>query len=219
MGKKRRYTNGYMVYGCSECGRGFRMFLEENLETGGPDHKPVPFTITCPFCGKPDCRDVSFKKEKLSRQRITPGMPAFINVKGDSCGVPMNLERARVEYAMGERAKIVMAEEAVREKLIPVLKSGHCKKIVTECYRDWQAKYNGAIVTRSTLEFLEGNVRASLIVMLEGPLPEYDPSLLTVKAYMTEDGSTCIDVEAKYSSDEKSGMVQIHNSIKKENPQ
>ena len=131
----------------------------------------------------------------------------------------MNLERARVEYAMGERAKIVMAEEDVREKLIPVLRSGHCKKIVTECYRDWQAKYNGAMVTRSALEFLEGNIRASLIVMLEEPLPEYDPSLLTVKAYMTEDGSTCIDVEAKYSSDEKSGMVQIHNSIKKENPQ
>ena len=48
---KRRYTNGYMIYGCDNCGQGFKMYLEESLENGGPSHKPVPFTIECPFCG------------------------------------------------------------------------------------------------------------------------------------------------------------------------
>ena len=97
---KHRYTTGYMIYGCEACKQGFKMYLEESLENDKVQpRKPVPFVIKCPFCGKIECRDVSFKKIKLpSRQRIRPYMPAFINVAGDPSGVPINMERAKPEF-------------------------------------------------------------------------------------------------------------------------
>ena len=100
MGKgKRRYTTGYMIYGCEACKQGFKMYLEESLENDKVQpRKPVPFVIKCPFCKQIECRDVSFKKYKLPRQRIQPYMPAFINVAGDDCGVTINMDRAHPEF-------------------------------------------------------------------------------------------------------------------------
>ncbi len=48
----KRRVDGYMVYGCNECGQGFKMYLEVGLEVvgDGANHKPVPFAIQCPFC-------------------------------------------------------------------------------------------------------------------------------------------------------------------------
>ena len=95
--KRKRYTNGYMVYGCDACGNGFKMYLEESLEDDKyQPRKPVPFTIQCPFCKKIECRDVS-GVVKTSRQRLRR-VPAFWNVKGEDCGKPMNMELAQPEY-------------------------------------------------------------------------------------------------------------------------
>ena len=108
MGKgKRRYTTGYMVYGCTSCYCGFRMFLEESLEDDKfQPRKPVPFVIKCPFCGKIDCKDILFKKKKIPRQRIQPWMPAFINVAGDPCGATINMDRAQPEYVNNQQREI-----------------------------------------------------------------------------------------------------------------
>ena len=96
--RRKRYTNGYMIYGCSKCYRGFRMYLQENLETQKPGSKPVPFTIVCPFCGSPDCKDVFFRKFPIPRRLIEGYMPAFVNDKGYDCGRPIHLDRASCEY-------------------------------------------------------------------------------------------------------------------------
>ena len=94
----KRHTNGYMVYGCDHCEKGFKMYLEDTLETHDPKtHKPVPFTIQCPFCKSHDCHDVS-GKISIPRQKLTKRMPAFWNVEGDDCGKPMNMEQAEPEY-------------------------------------------------------------------------------------------------------------------------
>lgn len=113
MGKgKRRYTTGYMIYGCDSCKLGFKMYLEESLENDkAQPRKPVPYVIKCPFCGKLECRDVSFKKIKLPRQRILPRMPAFVNMKGDPSGVSINLERAKPEFRKPDPAHQVTPEE------------------------------------------------------------------------------------------------------------
>lgn len=98
--KRKRYTNGYMIYGCSNCCRGFRVYLQENLETQKPGSKPVPFVIKCPFCDAPDCKDVFFRKFPIPRCLIGASMPAFVNDKGDDCGRPIHLERASCEYML-----------------------------------------------------------------------------------------------------------------------
>lgn len=220
MGKgKRRYTNGYMIYGCSECGRGFKMYLEENLETGGPDHKPVPFTICCPFCSTPNCRDVSFKKIAVERKRITPGMPAFINNKGDSCGVPINLERAEVEYAMGNNAKAVMEEEDIRVKLIPILRSGHVGKLVKESYLKFVEKHAWETMSKELFEELSCDVQAKVSDYLKTAMPEYNTDNLSVNSYQTEDNATGIELIAKFTSDPRSRGVIITNRCRKESEQ
>lgn len=217
MGKgKRRYTNGYMIYGCSECSRGFKMYLEENLETGGPDHKPVPFTIGCPFCGTPNCRDVAFKKIKVERRRITPGMPAFINNKGDSCGVPINLERATVEYACGPNAEEIMKEEDIRVKLIPILRSGHCKKIVKESYLEFVEKHALEKMNRNSFIVLSSSVLSKVIDYLKTAMPEYNTDNLSVNAYQTEDNAVGIELIAKFTSDPRSRGVIITNRCRRE---
>lgn len=217
MGKgKRRYTNGYMIYGCSECNRGFKMYLEENLETGGPDHKPVPFTICCPFCSTPNCRDVSFKKIAVERRRITPSMPAFINNKGDSCGVPINLERATVEYACGPNAQEIMKEEDVRVKLVPILRSEHCKKIVREVFREFVEKYPWEKLSKERFEELSLSVRNGLIDHLTTAIPEYDTNCVTVNSHWNVDASIGIDVTCKYTCHPNSRGVIINNTCRRE---
>lgn len=94
---KKRYTNGYIVYGCNNCGQGFKMYLEESLENGGSSQKPVPFTIECPFCGNRS-RDVSFDKIKVPRKRIKTFMPAFIDVEDDDWGKPVHVKLAKPEF-------------------------------------------------------------------------------------------------------------------------
>lgn len=110
---KRRYTTGYMIYGCEACKQGFKMYLEESLEDDKfQPRKPVPFVIKCPFCGELECRDVSFKKIKLrSRQRIRPYMPAFINVEGDPSGVPINMKNAEVEFTKRDPIPVVTSAQ------------------------------------------------------------------------------------------------------------
>lgn len=219
MAGKRRYTNGYMIYGCSECGRGFKMYLEENLETGGPDHKPVPFTICCPFCSTPNCRDVSFKKIKVERRRIMPYMPAFINNKGDSCGVPINLERAQVEYAMGNNAAAVMNEENIREKLIPILRSGHVGKLVKESYREFVEKHAWETMSRGLFIELSSSVLSKVIDYMKTAMPEYNTDNLSVNAYQTEDNAVGIELIAKFTSDPRSRGVIITNRCRRESEQ
>jgi len=83
------------------------MFLEESLEDDKfQPRKPVPFVIQCPFCKRVDCKDILFKKKKIPRQRIQPWMPAFINVAGDSCGIPINMDRAQPEYVNNQQREI-----------------------------------------------------------------------------------------------------------------
>lgn len=97
----RPVLNGYFIYGCDDCKQGFRMFVEHGLEEkdDGDKHKPVPFIIKCPFCGKNNCKDVSFKKIPCSVGiYATDNHPYFANVEGDDCGKPMHMDRARVEY-------------------------------------------------------------------------------------------------------------------------
>lgn len=95
---KRKYVNGYMIYGCDDCGKGFKMYLEETLENGGPTQKPVPFVIQCPFCKSHNCKDVGFRKFKTDKMRLRPNMPAFIDDPNDDCGKPVNTERAVQEF-------------------------------------------------------------------------------------------------------------------------
>ena len=101
---KKRYTNGYMIYGCDNCGQGFRMYLEESLENGGSSQKPVPFSIKCPFCGDMS-RDVSFGKIKVPRQLIKTYMPAFIDIEGDDCGKPIHVNLAKPEFTKAKSNK------------------------------------------------------------------------------------------------------------------
>ena len=216
MAGKRRYTNGYMIYGCSECGRGFKMYLEENLETGGPDHKPVPFTICCPFCSTPNCRDVSFKKIKVERRRIMPYMPAFINNKGDSCGVPINLERAQVECACGPNAKEIMKEENIRVKLVPILRSEHCKKIVREAFREFVEKYQWEKLSKRHFEELSLSIRNKLIDHLTAAIPEYDTNCVSVDSHFNLDPSISIDIICKYTCHPDTRGVIIHNTCRRE---
>ena len=90
----KRYTDGYMMYHCSECDKWVQVYLEESLEKRTENSKPVPFVILCPFCGKPDCRDEDFHRFPMPRQKLTKHMFAFWDVEGDSCGKPMNKEAA-----------------------------------------------------------------------------------------------------------------------------
>lgn len=48
--------HGYMIYQCEECADVYVMWLEKGLEDPEDDkktgnHKSVPYTIICPFCG------------------------------------------------------------------------------------------------------------------------------------------------------------------------
>lgn len=96
----KRRVDGYMVYGCDDCGKGFKMYLETGLEGigDGKDHKPVPFTIQCPFCNGFGCHDVAFKRFPLKKRMSPNGRPFFANVRGDDSGVPMNMNNAKPEY-------------------------------------------------------------------------------------------------------------------------
>ncbi len=96
----KRRVDGYMVYGCNECGQGFKMYLEVGLEVvgDGANHKPVPFAIQCPFCKGFNCHDVAFQRFPVTPKKSPKGLPFFANVRDEDCGKPMNMEYAKPEY-------------------------------------------------------------------------------------------------------------------------
>lgn len=96
--KQKQYitVDGYMIYGCKDCNKGFTMYLEEGLENG---EKPVPFSIQCPFCKGHSCYDVGFKKYPFGPKKYdVHNKPYFANIEGDECGKPTNMEFAKVEF-------------------------------------------------------------------------------------------------------------------------
>ena len=97
-------VDGFMAYGCDCCGKGFRMYLEAGLEelNDGPMHKPVPFFIKCPFCGGSQCHDLAFRKYRLKQPMNPKGIPYFANRRDQNCGVPTNMDCAKVEFTRGE---------------------------------------------------------------------------------------------------------------------
>lgn len=96
----KRRVDGYMVYGCNDCGRGFKMYLETGIEGigDGDNHKPAPFSIQCPFCNGFDCHDVAFQRFNLKQKRNPKNLPFFANFKNHDCGTPINLEFAKPDF-------------------------------------------------------------------------------------------------------------------------
>ena len=146
-------------------------------------------------------------------------MPAFINNKGDSCGVPINLERAQVEYAMGNNAAAAMEEENICVKLIPILRSGHVKKIVKESYLEFVEKHAWEKMCKQMFEELSLGVLSKVIDYLKTAMPEYNTDNLSVNSYQTEDNAVDIELIAKFTSDPRSRGVIITNRCRRESEQ
>ena len=91
------------------------MYLEKGVEEFGANHKPSPFTITCPYCGGL-AMDVS-GIQKVPGGGYVPlpdGYGYFANVEGRDCGVPTFpppptvAEKAAV---VGKAIEIIIADE------------------------------------------------------------------------------------------------------------
>lgn len=91
------------------------MYLEKGIEEFGENHKPSPFTITCPYCGG-FAMDVS-GIQKVPGGGYVPlpdGYGYFANVEGRDCGVPTFpppptvAEKAAV---VGKAIEIIIADE------------------------------------------------------------------------------------------------------------
>ena len=82
-------VHGAMIYECEKCGRRWRMWLEEGLEQGGENHKPVPYIINCK-CGG-EARHVEWNKDiHLAYLQLLPdGESYFKNDAGRNCGRPV----------------------------------------------------------------------------------------------------------------------------------
>lgn len=108
MAKRSRHAEYFMMYGCLKCGKGCRMYIDTGLGLGTKTmrehYKPVPMTITCPFCGSHDFVDVSGPCKLKHSVRLNKHMPSFWDVPGDDCGKPMNMDQAKVEYTKAEPA-------------------------------------------------------------------------------------------------------------------
>ncbi len=83
-------VHGAMKYVCEKCGLAWWMFLEKGLEEFGENHKPVPFTISCPFCGG-FANDVSgiCKFSDGGYRELPSGEAYFANVDDHDCGIPV----------------------------------------------------------------------------------------------------------------------------------
>ena len=78
-----------MIYECEECGRSWRMYLQEGLESHGADHKPVPFSIRC-SCGGMAQHVRWYLDEKYNPAiAISDKMDYFANYPWEECGVPI----------------------------------------------------------------------------------------------------------------------------------
>lgn len=89
------------------------MYLEKGIEEFGENHKPSPFTITCPYCGG-FAMDVS-GIQKVPGGGYVPlpdGYGYFANAEGRDCGVPTfpppPTEAGKV---VGKAVEIIIADE------------------------------------------------------------------------------------------------------------
>lgn len=91
------------------------MYLEKGIEEFGANHKPSPFTITCPYCGGL-AMDVS-GIQKVPGGGYVPlpdGYGYFANVEGRDCGVPTFPPPPTVAEkaaAVGKAIEIIIADE------------------------------------------------------------------------------------------------------------
>ena len=84
------------------------MYLEKGIEEFGANHKPSPFTITCPYCGGL-AMDVSGIQKVPGGGYVTlpDGYGYFANLEDRDCGVPILREVGVVRSG----AKILIADE------------------------------------------------------------------------------------------------------------
>ena len=82
--------HGRMIYRCEQCGKSWPMYLEKGVEEFGANHKPSPFTITCPYCGGL-AMDVSGIQKVPGGGYVTlpDGYGYFANLEDRDCGVPI----------------------------------------------------------------------------------------------------------------------------------
>ena len=91
------------------------MYLEKGIEEFGANHKPSPFTITCPYCGGL-AMDVS-GIQKVPGGGYVPlpdGYGYLANVEGRDCGVPTFPPPPTVAEkaaAVGKAIEIIIADE------------------------------------------------------------------------------------------------------------
>ena len=113
--KRPPLIHGRMIYNCGLCGNSWPMYLEKGVEEFGANHKPSPFTISCPYCGGM-AMDVS-GIQKVPGGGYVPlpdGYGYFANVEGRDCGVPTFpppptvAEKAAV---VGKAIEIIIADE------------------------------------------------------------------------------------------------------------
>ena len=100
--------HGRMIYRCEQCGKSWPMYLEKGVEEFGANHKPSPFTITCPYCGGL-AMDVSGIQKVPGGGYVTlpDGYGYFANLEDRDCGVPILREVGVVRSG----AKILVAAE------------------------------------------------------------------------------------------------------------
>lgn len=87
------------------------MYLEKGIEEFGENHKPSPFTITCPYCGG-FAMDVS-GIQKVPGGGYVPlpdGYGYFANTEGRDCGVP-TFPAKEAKKEPKKQAKILIADE------------------------------------------------------------------------------------------------------------
>ena len=107
--------HGRMIYRCEQCGKSWPMYLEKGIEEFGANHKPSPFTISCPYCGGM-AMDVS-GIQKVPGGGYVPlpdGYGYFANVEGRDCGVPTFPPPPTVAEkaaAVGKAIEIIIADE------------------------------------------------------------------------------------------------------------
>ena len=113
--KRPPLIHGRMIYNCGLCGNSWPMYLEKGVEEFGANHKPSPFTISCPYCGGM-AMDVS-GIQKVPGGGYVPlpdGYGYFANVEGRDCGVPTFPPPPTVAEkaaAVGKAIEIIIADE------------------------------------------------------------------------------------------------------------
>lgn len=135
-------VHGRMIYRCEQCGRSWTMFLEKGIEEFGENHKPSPFTITCPYCGG-WAMDVSgiLKVPGGGYVPLPEGGHYFANMEGKNCGAPVfcadriqenNETQAVIEDALArlKSREMEMCREAMRKE------RERMEKIVNEAMPD-----------------------------------------------------------------------------------